>query len=105
MAAISDPIVRWDRRARGGAQEFVGAGIVGKRAGDVAGHRREEGTDFASAGMSCFVQFQISTKKPSSASRFTRSRKGSERNTISAQAASVNGRDGELESVLITAFL
>jgi hypothetical protein len=60
--------------------------------------------DFASAGMSCFVQFQISTAKPSSVSRITRSRTGSERKTISAQAARVKGRDLGLGSVLMTGF-
>src|SRR5207253_1303773 len=44
------------------------------------------------ASMSCFVQSQISTWKPSSAMRRTRSATGRSRKTISAQTARVNMR-------------
>ena len=62
---------------------------VGQVAPDVAGHRREGRTGRGSASMSCQVQSQISTWKPSSSIRRTRSTIGRSRKTISAQTARV----------------
>ena len=62
------------QRLLGGAQQLLGAVRVGERAGDVAGHRRERGTGARRARRRpCVVQSQISTSKPASAIRRTRS--------------------------------
>ena len=50
--------------------------------------------------MSCLVQSQISTRKPSSFRRFTRSRIGRPRKSISELAASVNGTSLNCSTIL-----